>query len=396
VSDVGSSALDPWSGVVGQHQAIARLEAAVEAPVHAYLFLGSLGSGSAAAAAGFAGLLLAQAAYVDGNVAEGSEGANGGSVGVGGSDGLDASTPGAPPPGRAALATAAGARHLHLALELKHPDMMIFEAEGAALRVGEAEQIIRAGLRSPVEGNRKIIIVRGVNAIEEAAIGKLLKVIEEPPPSAVFLLLAEEEPPELVTIASRCVTVEFGALSATQISAALLARGVDETRAHSAAVASGGDFERAMLLAADDGLAARAELWRRVAERLDGTGSTVASIVNELRSGMDGAQGPLLAKHEGEMEQLEERVEQMGERGSGRSDLVARHKRELRRQRADELRFGLATLSRVYRDRLVAAPDPVADTALRVVQATTENLIRNPNEPLLLQDLLLQVSPPSR
>ncbi|MEM7339977.1 MAG: hypothetical protein AAF467_15080 [Actinomycetota bacterium] len=360
---------DPWADLVGQDAARARLEAAAEAPVHAYLFVGNEGSGSFAAARAFAGLLLAAA----------HEAPTGFDFGEGEGEGDDG----------AAGADADRARHIRLARDGTHPDLTVVAAEGAALRVSEAENIIRAGLRSPVEGNRKVIVVRGIDAIEEAAIGKLLKVIEEPPPSAVFVLLAEEVPPELVTIASRCVNVEFGPLSIAQITGALLARGVEPERAEAAATAAGGDLDRAMLLASDDGLAARAAGWQRVPERLDGTGSTVVALVNELRAGMDEAVGPLEARQRHELEALEERVEQLGERGSGRADLIARHKREVRRQRGDELRFGMATLARVYRDRLIAGPDAAAEAALREIQRTTENLVRNPNEPLTLQHLLL-------
>jgi DNA polymerase-3 subunit delta' len=192
-----------------------------------------------------------------------------------------------------------------------------------------------------------------------------------------------------VTIASRCVTVEFGPLSIDTMTAALVERGVDPERARSAATAAGGDFGRADLLAADDGLAARAERWQRIPDRLDGTGSTVVQIVAEIRADMDQAQQPLESRHEQELEALQERVEQLGERGSGRADLVARHKRELRRLRSDELRFGLATLARAYRDRLVERGDRAAVDALALIQTAAENLIRNPSEALLLQDLLL-------
>lgn len=359
----GSWVSDPWVNVVGQDTALARLEAAAASPVHAYLFLGSLGSGSLEAALGFAGLILAgpgaRAADTD-----------------------------------PAADVGAAERDIRLAVEAKHADVIIVEPEGAALRVSEADRIIKAGIRSPVEADHKVIIVKGVDAIEEAAIGKLLKVIEEPPASAVFVLLAEELPPELVTIASRCVTVEFGSLSIQQLERALAERGVEPERALAAATAAGGDFARATLLASDDLLAARAELWKQVPNRIDGTGSTVVEIVSELRAGMDGAQAPLEARHELELEQLQERVEQLGERGSGRSELVARHKREIRRLRADELRFGLATLARVYRDRLIERRDAGAEAALATIQTTAENLIRNPNEPLLLQHLLLQLGSP--
>lgn len=347
----------PWSGVVGQEAALSRLEAAAESPVHAYLFLGSLGSGSYEAALGFAGLILS--GRVTGPAAE---------------------------------------RHLRLAVEAKHPDVVIVEAEGATLRVSEADRIIKAGLRSPIESTHKVIVIKRVDAIEEAAVGKLLKVIEEPPPSAVFILLAEEVPPELVTIASRCVRVEFGPLSIERLEAALIERGVEADRALAAATASGGDFARALLLAADDGLADRAALWRSIPDRLDGTGSTVVALVDDVRAGMDRAQEPLEARHETERQQLEERVEHFGERGSGRAEMVAGHKREIRRLRSDELRFGLATLARVFRDRIVAAslsgaaPDPADEAALAAIHTVAENLIRNPNEPLLLQDLFLRMS----
>jgi DNA polymerase-3 subunit delta' len=363
-------AVDPWAAVVGQREALVRLEAAAAAPVHAYLFLGSLGSGSYEAALGFAGLMLAAADADAGVVA----GAGGGEVGA---------AAGGP--------EVRAERHMRLAIDAKHPDVMVMESEGATLRVSEADEIIRAGLRSPVEGSRKVIVVKGVDAIEEAAIGKLLKVIEEPPASAVFVLLAEEVLPELVTIASRCVTVDFGPVPIEEMQRTLIERGVEPERALVAATAAGGDFGRASLLATDDGLANRAELWREVPDRLDGTGSAVVELVNELRAGMDAAQEPLEARQAGELEQLEQRVEQFGERGSGRAELVARHKREVRRLRSDELRFGLATLSRVYRDRLVSASDPAADAAADLIQATAENLIRNPNEALMLQDLLLRL-----
>lgn len=349
---------DPWREVIGQTDAKARLEAAARAPVHAYLFLGNQGSGTLRAARSFAGLVLA--ADLD--------------------DDADK------------------ARAINLAVDGKHPDLIVVEPQGAALRVSEAEEIIRAGLRTPMESRRKIIVVTGAEAIEEAAIGKLLKVIEEPPPSAVFVLLAEEVPPETVTIASRCVTVEFGPLSTMDLERTLLAEGVDAERAAVAAGAAGGDLDRARLLATDDDLAGRAALWQEVPSRLDGSGYMATEMVNEVRAGMDAAQGPLELRQAQDLEELEFRVEQTGERGSGRTELVARHKREIRRLRYDELRFGLATMARVYRDYLVTGAGPAISEsatydALAAIQTTAENLVRNPNEALLLQDLFLRLSP---
>ena len=90
--------------------------------------------------------------------------------------------------------------------------------------------------------------------------------------------------------------------------------------------------------------------------------------------------------------ELEERVKQLGERGPGRKALADRHKREQRRHRTDELRFGLAVLARHYRDELAAAgrPAPVA-AALDAIQATAEGLVRNPNEQLQFQALFVRL-----
>ncbi len=330
------------------------MEAAASNPVHAYLLLGRRGYGTEQAALGFAGLVLAASAADD---------------------------------------DAARARALQLALNGNHADLMVFRPEGAALRVSEAEEIIRAGLRTPLEGSRKVIIVDGIDTIQEEAIGKLLKVVEEPPPSTVFVMLADTVPPEIVTIASRCVPVEFGPLPSPELEAALVAEGADPERAAVAAMAAGGDVDRARLLVTDDALAERARLWQSIPSELDGTGSRACELVDQVRDGMDGAQGPLEARQGAEVEQLEARVEQLGERGSGRAELVAQHKREIRRLRSDELVFGLAVMSRAYRDRLVAAPDSEAEAALAAIQLAAENLIRNPNEALLLQDLFLKLVP---
>jgi hypothetical protein len=129
---------------------------------------------------------------------------------------------------------------------------------------------------------------------------------------------------------------------------------------------------------------------------LDGSGAAVAVLVEELRAMIDDAQAPLVARHEVELEALAEREEAFGTRGSGRSESVDRQRREVRRLRDDELRFGLATISRVYRDAARAATeagqpvDSAMDATARITEATGE-LVRNPNETLLLQALLLDL-----
>jgi hypothetical protein len=71
------------------------------------------------------------------------------------------------------------------------------------------------------------------------------------------------------------------------------------------------------------------------------------------------------------------------------------HRRELRRLRMDELRFGLATLQQAYRDALVDGSGSAAEclAAVDAITEAAEALERNPNETLLLQALLLRLAP---
>jgi DNA polymerase-3 subunit delta' len=175
------------------------------------------------------------------------------------------------------------------------------------------------------------------------------------------------------------------------------------------AEAAGGSIERARLLADDGSFAARRALWRSVPSRLDGTGSAAASLAAELLASAEEAVEPLRARHQTELSQLTAEAEQRGERAvPRRKEVEDRHHREERRWRTDELRAGFAVLAAAYRDRLVtvAAPESMpapwsARTAERVralsgaivvVERSSAELIRNPNESLLLEAMLVRLS----
>ena len=342
-----------FDDVVGQESAVAHLRAAVAAPLHAYLFVGPPGSGKRTAAFALAAALLC-------------------------------------PRG--------GCRECHVcvrALAGVHPDLVLVERAGPSITVDQAREVRRLAMRSPNEGARKVLVLTDFHLVREAS-SVLLKVLEEPPASTVFVILAEQVPPELVTIASRCVRIDFGPLSDEQVAAALVSEGVDAGVAAEVAAVASGRLDRARLLANDPGFGQRRETWRAVPGRLDGTGATVAVIAADLAELLGSAGvAALEARQALERAELEERVERTGERGAGRKVLADRHKRELRRLRHDELRFGLATLAGAYGDGLAGdAADPRACmAAVAAIQAAAEAMVRNPTESLLLQDLLLRLPP---
>jgi DNA polymerase III subunit delta' len=339
--------------IVGQEPAVAHLRAAVAAPVHAYLLVGPPGSGKRTAAVALATALLCPD----------------GGCGV--------------------------CETCRRVLAGVHPDVLLVERSGPSITVDQAREVRRLAMRSPNEGARKILLLTDFHLVREAA-SVLLKVLEEPPPSTVFVILAEQVSPELVTIASRCVRIDFGPLTPEQVTAALVGEGVDPAVAVEVAAASSGRLDRARLLAGDPGFAARRDAWRAVPGRLDGTGAAVAVVASDLAALLgEAGVATLEARQAAELAELDERVKRTGERGAGRKVLAERHKRELRRLRHDELRFGLATLAGVYRDALAAGEgdDRANIAAVAAIQAAAESMIRNPTEALLLQSLLLRLPP---
>jgi len=351
------AASDPWDAVPGQDRAVALLRAAAAEPLHAYLFVGPPGSGKDRAAAVFAGEILAA--------------------------GTDD--------------PAAAARHRQLAADLQHPDVTVVRREGASIQVAQAVEIVRLASLKPVEGARKVLVLEEFHLVADATAGKLLKTIEEPPAGTVFVVLADDVPDELVTIASRCVPIEFPALSDEVVAAALEADGLSDDDARRIAGAAHGDLGRARLLAADERFALRLAAWRDVPARLDGSGHAVAEVVAELRAAIDDAAAALQERQAEEAAALEERIERHGLRGSGAKTLEERHKRQRRRLRTDELRMGLGEMARAYRDELLGEPGAgrvdAVGTVLDAIWQAADALVRNPNEELLLQALLLRLSP---
>jgi len=282
------------------------------------------------------------------------------------------------------------------ALAGRHPDLEVIERAGASILVDQAREVARMALRTPRAARFQVLVLVDFDLVDKAA-PALLKTIEEPPDTTVIILIAESIPRPFVTIASRCLQVQFEPLADEAIVEVLVAEGADVATATSAAEAAGGRLDRARLLARDSGFAARLHRWRTVPSRLDGTGSRVAELAEEL---LASAAEPLEVVRERQAEELavlQEAAEQRGERAIARRGAVEdRHRREQRRVRTDELRAGLSALESVYRERLTepeVSPQRVrtALVAIAAIDEAATRLTRNVNETMLLQWLLLRL-----
>ena len=216
-------------GIVGQPLATQRLRSALESPLPAYLFVGPAGAGLRDAACRFAGELLA-------------------------------------------ATSATPERERRLALADQHPDLLVFDRVGPAMTAQQARDAVRAAAVVPVTNERKVIVLCDTDRAGATA-PILLKSVEEPPPSSLFILLAEEVNQSMETLASRCVRIDFEALSETDLTGLLVDQGIDADRAAFSARAAAGSIDRARLLASDEAAAARIQTWSALRSALNGTAS---------------------------------------------------------------------------------------------------------------------------
>ncbi|MET0628317.1 MAG: hypothetical protein ABW033_07665 [Acidimicrobiia bacterium] len=351
-----------WDRVAGQDHAVAVLQRAAARPSHAYLLVGPRGSGVEEAARCFAASVIA------------------------------------PDDDRA----------FELALRGVHPDVVEIDPAATQIRVDDAQTILDEAYKSPIEGQRKAILVFESERLNEQAANKLLKTLEEPPESALIVLVTAGADQLLATIRSRCQRVDFAYLGHDAIESALIAAGATQSRADLVARLAGGRLDRARAL--EGPLAEVRDAFVDTAMSSDGTGSHVAVHVEGVETAMHGALANLETSQRDEVTQLTGELE-----SSGYPDRVVRtqlrrleeqHKRAHRRARTELLVEGITALETVYRDALAGPAAPVlnVDRPALLLEARSCNRALDacrearhalaefiPNETLLLERLFLHL-----
>jgi len=359
-----------WDRVVGQDQAVAHLQHAATRPVHSYLLVGPRGSGVEEAARCFAASLVARA-----------EG--------GGTDDPDAD------------------RAWGLVLRGEHPDVVEIDPSTTQIVKDDADRFVRECHASPVEGERKVVMLLGAERLNDVAANRLLKTIEEPPARTHLVLVAERAEGLLPTIRSRCQRVDFAYLPEAAVLAAVGERTHAERGALVARLA-GGRVDRARNLAGPLGGVRDATLL--AASKLDGNGASVANgaatidlAVKRALEEVELQQTEALAALEAELEAAgyPSRVAQ-----SRRRLVSERHKRELRRARTDAWIEAITALETWLRDAIAGSDAPrlnidrepasvharAAVEALDACRKARNDLVEfNANESLTMERLLLRM-----
>ena len=90
-----------------------------------------------------------------------------------------------------------------------HPDMRLFHAEEASIRIGQMRELRREFQIRPKEKQWKIFVISDAEKMTMAAANSLLKVLEEPPRFGMIILVTQHLSQILPTIRSRCQIVPF-------------------------------------------------------------------------------------------------------------------------------------------------------------------------------------------
>lgn len=136
-----------------------------------------------------------------------------------------------------------------------HPDLTWVAPSGAheMLRRDVDEAVVAAAGHTPFEAAYRVFVLEGTDTLNDEAANSLLKTLEEPPSYAVLLLLTDRPGQVMPTIASRCQTVRFDALSPAALAEQLHSRGLDADTARACGALALGDGRRALTLAFGEG-----------------------------------------------------------------------------------------------------------------------------------------------
>ncbi|MFO7699264.1 MAG: hypothetical protein R6W79_01475 [Acidimicrobiia bacterium] len=311
--------MNMFDAVIGHRQVIDLLTKELDAPAHAYLFVGPSNVGKGSVARRFAARL------------------------VGGRD-HDA---------------------VRRALGGTHPDLIAVVPEGrTAITVDQARSIVAASVRSPLEADMKVFLLEEASLLNDEAANALLKTIEEPIASSRFVFVAESEDDLPPTVASRCRTVVFGRVNDDEIIDGLQSMGIDRDQAVDATRISGGRPGLAVALATEPRVAAFRDAWLAVPDELTGHPGDAYRQVGIVLAATE----PLL---EAVRRRQEDEVGSSYGPGQAPKALIERHQRELGRSSDALYVTGLELLASFYRD--VAAAQfgaPVQNTDVGVTSLT--------------------------
>lgn len=133
-----------------------------------------------------------------------------------------------------------------------HPDFFVVEPEESKsapnIKIAQIRELQTATAVKPMRSERRVVVIDGAELMNNAAANCLLKTLEEPTGQSIFILVTANRAGLLMTVRSRCVTVNFEKIPAAEIATALELRGVEKSRAEIISLVADGSLGRALKL----------------------------------------------------------------------------------------------------------------------------------------------------
>ena len=310
-----------WADLVGQAGPVATLQRAVaggsHAMTHAWLITGPPGSGRSNAARAFAAALQCP----DGGCGHCQE--------------------------------------CRTALSGAHPDVTLVRTEQLSIGVDEVRELVRRAAMSPTLGRRQVLVVEDADRVTERGADALLKSIEEPGAKTVWILCAPTADDVVVTIRSRCRSLQLHTPTVTAVAGLLRQRdGIEPQLADYAARASQGHIGRARALARSPEARDRRERVLAIPDRLNGLGGCLEAAADLVAACSEEAQQQTARLDGKERAELEQALG-FGTKGAkprqtaaAMKDLADQQKARAKRLQRDAIDRALTELTAFYRDVL--------------------------------------------
>ena len=167
-----------------------------------------------------------------------------------------------------------------------HPDFLAVRRpeDKQALPVDSIRELCGKLSLKPMSGKFRIAVVEDADNLTDESANAFLKTLEEPGPGSVLILIGSTPDTQLETVVSRCQVVRFQPLSAEDIEAILIDRGLisQSTNARQLADQAEGSVARALALADNEYQDARSTVIHELVDSGAPLAPKVAKVIEDL------------------------------------------------------------------------------------------------------------------
>lgn len=263
-----------------------------------------------------------------------------------------------------------------------HPDVHYLAPESATgYLIAQTRDLLEDVALSPIRARGKVYIIDRAEQLRANTANALLKTLEEPPANVAFILLGTSADVMLPTIVSRCQCVPFRPLSLEESTVAVEhATGQPAARCRMAVAVAGSPARAVEFLKSADRVAARRAMVRAVDALAHADEADILASAKDL---MGAIHAPLAEVKSTQQAILEQNQDYLS-RGALKQ-LEDRNKRELNARERSGIMEALASARSLLRDVLMmvegAQGSPVNDDVSDVVEriaacATTAGVMR--------------------